>query len=233
MPTLLSPIESVLISEFKDVLNTYERFKQLVESEIRFDLLAASRDDNRPPLKLVRCRVICQTKITGPEERARDQTRTGRGAPPDVRIKYDIDRLVKLDLRARAAVFAESLYCLTFKRNVNSNEIKLDSYGRPVMTILPMDWVVGGYVEVYEWYGSDSQESRSYERIGEIFRQGTFKFMKTSSFDDITPTQEQKTNYDLSMTKMVEKAAAVKGRREENEADQIPLKLNRSLKGRS
>jgi hypothetical protein len=157
------------------VLAAHERFRLLIDLELRFDVLLAYNDAG-PALKHHGAPALATVKVVGPEERARALAK-GQSEPPDVRIKIDADRWGARSFRARAAVLAHELYHVLPVTKKGKLSVERDAYGRPRLKLIPDDWSYTGFAEVAAWYGEDSAEVRSYKALGEILSQGSLSFM--------------------------------------------------------
>src|SRR5262249_43515530 len=78
----------------------------------------------------------------------------------DLYIFIDANRWEESSERRRAAILSHELRHVDFKLEgaKNGGGIKYDVYDRPVIKLVPDDWVLTGFSDVCEWYGEDAVE---------------------------------------------------------------------------
>lgn len=180
MPTEYKVADDEVIDVMREVMRKHEWFRDLIERDVRVEVLFAWADNNQP----VKCHgvpALAAIKVVGAEERA-----TGG---PDLRIKVDAKRYEALSPTSRQALFAHELYHAEVQFD-DAGHVKLDAYRRPVIKLIPDHWSINGFRPLVDWYGENSVEMISYRRVSEMLAQRSFGFV---SKPELKPTPEPET----------------------------------------
>lgn len=140
-----------------------ERFPEIraLEPELRICVLMASNDGEvfKPCLKHHGAAAVALVRKSKPQDRAQDG--------PDVYIEIDQNCWNERSERGRAAILAHEIRHIGFKRD-KGGEVKRDIYERPVIRLLPDDWMLTGFRDVVEWYGEDAVEYQAVRSVAEV-----------------------------------------------------------------
>ncbi len=160
MPVFV-PADPSVYATLKAVLERHARYAPLLHCDLRIEILKAYDPRGGRPLKVAGSPVAAKIKVVGPEERSR--------GGPDVRILIDLDRYRGFHEKRRHALLAHELYHLQLVDK--DGKLVRDDYGRPTVRLIPDDYMINGFVEVYNWYGESSVERMTFQGVAELLSQ--------------------------------------------------------------
>ena len=196
MPTSYALADEDVIAVMGRVIERHAMFAQLVTHELKIEVLMAWSDKGSA-VKVHGAPAIASIKAVSGEERSR--------GGPDVRIKVDAFKFNSLPAESREAVFAHELYHIRLKPN--GGDVERDTYGRPVVRLIPDDWCINGFQRVAEWYGEHSVERIGYRRLGEILGQ---KSLPLGEAADEPAAADEKVDVDAELTAGVAEVEAAR-----------------------
>lgn len=201
MPSRFVPADHQVVDQMWGVLKS--RFPRLVDENLNIEVLMAfSRGDSPAVSGYGGAAALAKIKVVGPEERA-----TGG---PDLRISVDAIRYEKFKPRRQQAIFAHELNHIVVAKD-KKRRTKRDDYNRPVTKLRPDDWVITGFKMIADWYGDDSIERLSYERLGEALSQSVFSFYSKDDEPETVPVSAAKVNVNAELLAGVREVEAARG----------------------
>lgn len=99
--------------------------------------------------------------------KAKERSRGG----PDLRLTIDKRKWQAARTEMRTAVLHHELNHVVPQMEKDSDVLKLDPYGRPVVKLRPDDWCLTGFRETVRIFGEDAVERQCLDRVEESLRQ--------------------------------------------------------------
>jgi hypothetical protein len=154
----------------RSVIEEYFLNLAVLEPALVVDIRMATSDKpGTPAVKHHGHECFATIEIVKPKERSR--------GGPDLRITIDREKWDDAGEETRTAVLHHELSHCVPQMEKDSDILKLDPYGRPVVKLRPDDWCLTGFRETVCIFGDASIEKQSLARVEEMLRQPDLPFM--------------------------------------------------------
>ena len=156
MPKVFTKAAGTVMGMLGDVLDRYHADLKEVDAKVGVIMVEAAKNDDGfptgPAVKFAGARAMARVKLVTPRQRVHVKL--------DAEIEIDADEWPDLTKDQQWALLDHELTHLAVKRD-KDGAIKLSDDLRPVLKIIPDDWILTGFREVVVRHGDNAMEAQA------------------------------------------------------------------------